>query len=150
MSKFLQFWIQKPEFKRSWALPVGYMISLQILTGIPKPEYIELMNGPEGFWEFSRIIYDYPYYLQDLSHFPLFAGLAWLWSWHYGGPRAGKLFHGKALGIAMTYGILNECIQILLPTRFLSTGDLMMNAAGVLFGLWLHGWALGRKSPGTS
>ncbi|MBG30379.1 MAG: hypothetical protein CMI31_10325 [Opitutae bacterium] len=150
MSRFLQFWIQKPEFMGSWALPVGYMIVLQLLTGIPKPEYLELLEGPESLWELSKIIYDYPYYLQDLSHFPLFAGLAWLWSWHYGGPRSGKFFHGKALGIAMTYGILNECIQVLLPTRFLSTGDLMMNAAGVLFGLWIHGWALRSKSLGAN
>ena len=146
MNRFLQFWIHRPAFKRSWAVPVGYMVFLQLLTGIPKPEYLELLDGPESLWIFSKIIYDYPYYLQDLSHFPLFAGLAWLWSWHFGGPRGGKLLHGTALAIAMGYGILNEVIQVLLPTRFLSMGDLMMNVAGVLFGAWLHGWALQRWS----
>jgi len=121
------------------------MLFLQFLTGIPKPEYLELLDGPEGLWEFSKIIYDYPYYLQDLSHFPLFATLAWLWSWYLGGPKEGKRFRGAALAIAMVYGILNECFQIFLPTRFLSTGDLMMNATGVLFGAWLHGLILQRE-----
>ena len=103
-----------------------------------------MLDGPESFWEVSKILYDYPYYLQDLSHFPLFAALAWLWSWYLGGPKEGNLFRGSALTIAMIYGIFNECFQILLPTRFLSTGDLMMNIAGVLFGAWLHGLVLRR------
>ena len=115
------------------------MFVLQLLTGIPKPKFWEDLDGFEGFWELSKIVYDYPYYLQDLSHFPLFAGLAWLWSWYLGGPARGKRFHGIALTISMTYGIVNECLQVFLPDRFLSTGDLMMNAAGVLFGAWAHG-----------
>ena len=144
MTRFLQFWIKKPTSKAAWAFPVGYMLVLQLLTGIPKPKFWEDLDGLEGFWELSKIIYDYPYYLQDLSHFPLFAGLAWLWSWYLGGPDQGKQFHGTALTISMTYGIVNECLQLILPDRFLSTGDLMMNVVGVLFGAWLHGMILRR------
>ena len=146
MNRFLQFWTTKPTSKASWAIPVGYMLFLQFLTGIPKPEFLELLTGRKSLWEFSKIIYDYPYYLQDLSHFPLFAALAWFWSWHFGGPDQGKRFHGAALAIAIVYGILNEFLQVFIPTRFLSTGDLMMNVAGALFGAWLHGLAMKRRS----
>ena len=144
MRRFIQFWVNEPARKAWWIIPVGYMLFLQLITGIPKPEFWEQIDGPESFWELSKIIYDYPYVLQDLSHFPLFAALAWLWSWYLGGPSAGKWFHGKALAIALVYGIFNECFQLFLPTRFLSTGDLMMNVAGVLFGAWLHGMILRR------
>lgn len=148
MARFLQFWIKQPTSKAAWVFPVGYMVFLQVLTGIPKPEFWKDLDGLEGFWELSKIIYDYPYYLQDLSHFPLFAGLAWLWSWYLGGPDRGRRFHGTALTIAMAYGILSECLQIILPMRFLSTGDLLMNAAGVVFGAWVHGKVLRRlKQP---
>tara|TARA_B100001123_G_scaffold442515_1_gene586329 strand:+ start:8069 stop:8632 length:564 start_codon:yes stop_codon:yes gene_type:complete len=147
MRRFLLFWIHAPTHKAGWLAPVGYMVVLQLVTGIPKPEYFEQIDGPEALWEFSKIIYDYPYLLQDLAHFPLFAALAWLWSWYLGGPKAGKWFHGKALAIALAYGIFNECFQLVLPTRFLSTGDLMMNVAGVLSGAWAHGWALRKCSP---
>ena len=126
-------------------IPVGYMLFLQFLTGIPKPDFLLDLDGPETLWELSKIIYDYPYYLQDLSHLPLFAGLAWLWSWYLGGPAEGKRICGKALVISLTYGVFNEFIQAFIPSRFPSTGDLMMNVAGVFCGVWLHGLIVQRS-----
>ncbi|MFP6854808.1 MAG: VanZ family protein [Opitutales bacterium] len=147
MNRFLQFWINEPSGKAWCMIPLSYMLFLQFLTGIPKPEYLEILDGPESLWELSKLIYDYPYYLQDLSHFPLFAALAWLWSWYLGGPKEGTRFHGTtlALVIAMSYGVFNEMIQAIIPSRFPSAGDLVMNLSGAWCGAWLHLWFLKRS-----
>jgi len=134
----LQFWSSKPR-KRAWiCIPVGYMLILQLLTGIPKPGVIRESQGPKLLEEFANELFGYPYWAQDLSHLPLFALLAWLWSWYFGGPQTGKSWETKAAWISFSYGILNEMLQYFVPQRFPSAGDVIMNLAGVALGLWLH------------
>ena len=52
-------------------LPISYSIIIQILTGIPKPDALKDAAVHELFIEISEGIFDYPFWLQDLSHFPL-------------------------------------------------------------------------------
>ncbi len=132
------FWAKKPSQRLWMALPIGYLFFLQFLTGIPKPDAIRDMKGPEFLEKFAEELFDYPYWVQDLSHLPLFAGLAWLWSWYYGGPEKGRFWAVGAGWICFSYAILNEMGQYFVPKRFPSAGDLVMNIFGVAIGLWLH------------
>ena len=59
-------------------LPISYLIFLQLLTGIPKPHTLKNFNAGILIEEFSSEIFSYPFWIQDLSHLPLFFLLAWL------------------------------------------------------------------------
>ena len=135
---FLEFWSKKPR-KRAWiALPIGYLLFLQLLTGIPKPDVIREADGPAFLERFAEELFGYPYWAQDLSHLPLFAMLAWLWSWYIGGPKAGAKWAVAAAWISFTYAVLNEMGQYFVPKRFPGAGDLIMNLLGVSIGLLAH------------
>ena len=114
------------------------MAFIQLLTGIPKPDAIKELDGPELLEGFAEGLFDHPYWLQDLSHLPLFAVLAWLWSWYFGGPRPEAWYVPAAAWISYLFATANELIQVIVPQRFPTAGDLLMNLAGVTFGLWLH------------
>lgn len=145
--KATSYWAKKPKGLAATALPAGYLLFLQILTGIPKPDAIRERDGPKLLEAFAEELFDYPYWLQDLSHLPLFAALAWLWSWRAGGPKPGARWAASAAWVCFTYAILNELGQYYVPHRFPSAGDVIMNVAGVALGLTLHGmlvkWARG-------
>ena len=144
---FIQFWSKKPRSRGWLALPVGYLLLLQLLTGIPKPDVIRDANGPKFLEKFAEELFDYPYWAQDLSHLPLFAGLSWLWSWYLGGPKTGRRWALAAAWISFSYAIFNEMGQYFVPKRFPSAGDLIMNIVGVTIGLWLHARLVRDRSP---
>tara|TARA_B100000579_G_scaffold191816_1_gene156758 strand:- start:252 stop:713 length:462 start_codon:yes stop_codon:yes gene_type:complete len=144
---FLEFWSKKPR-KRAWAaLPIGYLLFLQLLTGIPKPDVIREADGPAFLERFAEELFDYPYWAQDLSHLPLFAMLAWLWSWYLGGPKPGAKWAVAAAWISFSYAVLNELGQYFVPKRFPGAGDLIMNLLGVLLGLLAHSKLVKARSP---
>ena len=135
----LSFWVQKPSSKAWIAMPISYMIMLQVLTGLPKPESLRKFDSNEFILRFSEELFDYPFWLQDLSHLPLFFGLAWLWSWFLGPPnRLTSAFASKAFLLSLGYGFFNELIQTFIPQRFPSAGDLAMNTLGVTLGIYCH------------
>ena len=138
-SSWTIFWGQKPKQKLWMALPVCYTLFLQIITGLPKPEALKRFDGNEFLIRFSEELFDYPYWLQDLSHLPLFFVLAWLWSW-YLGPlgRIRLAWRNKALMFSLAYGSINELTQAFIPERFPSLGDLVMNATGAILGILAH------------
>jgi len=118
---------------------LGYTFFLQVLTGFPKPKSLKNIDAHELFVRFSEGLFAYPFWLQDLSHLPLFFALAWLWSWCLGPVLTLSSFHkNKAFYIAFLYGITNEMLQAFIPDRFPSPGDLIMNLAGVFLGLSTH------------
>jgi VanZ family protein len=99
------------------------------------------LDANELFVRFSEELFDYPFWLQDLSHFPLFFTLAWLWSWQLGCiQKISKFFIHPASLFSCFYAIANEMVQAFIPDRFPSPGDLIMNLAGVLFGLASHSY----------
>ncbi len=120
-------------------MPLGYTLFLQILTGFPKPDSLIELDANEFFVRFSEELFDYPFWLQDISHVPLFFGLAWLWSWYLSPVTSfRKMFHNKAALVSFSYAAINEMIQTFIPERFPSLGDLIMNILGVSLGLLFH------------
>ena len=137
--RLISFWITKPSSKGWVSLPIGYMIILQVLTGLPKPESLKEFDSNEFIIRFSEELFDYPFWLQDFSHLPLFFGLAWLWSWFLGPTSSlGDTMANKALLLSLGYGFFNELIQAFIPQRFPSFGDLAMNTCGVALGIFSH------------
>ena len=114
-------------------VPIFYIILLQLLTGIPKPEYFQDMNFSSVAVRFSEEIYNYPYWLQDLSHIPLFFILTWLLHWFIILPdnKPNNFRYSIVLFFSFFYAFFNEGVQVFIPDRFPSLGDLMMNLSGV-------------------
>lgn len=136
---FISFWTERPKSRVWLALPISYMIFLQFLTGLPKAETLRQFNANDLLLRFSEELFDYPYWIQDLSHLPLFLLLAWLWSWFLGPAHNLKsAFYNKALLLSLSYGFANELAQAFIPQRFPSFGDIMMNTIGVAIGILLH------------
>ena len=133
LPKHLIRWLYIPEnplFRRGTAL--AYLFFLQAITGIPKPAALEKFDANEFAVRFAEKLYDYPYWLQDLSHLPLFFVFTWLahWFFAYSGKMNG--YNTKAIFVSSFYAFFNEGIQAIIPDRFPSPGDLLMNLAGVL------------------
>ena len=126
-------WIRK-------IIPIFYIISLQLVTGIPNPEQLEKLYAFEIAINLSAEIYNYPFWLQDLSHLPLFFLLTWFSFWIICKRRADctKPWNLKVMLFSISYAIFNELIQSLIPDRFPSLGDLIMNLGGVLAALIIY------------
>jgi hypothetical protein len=135
MNSFFTFWILKPKSNYWIFLPLGYTFFLQILTGFPKPESLKKFDANDLFIRFSEELFGYPFWLQDLSHLPLFFALAWLWSWKLG-PINGftNLFQNKAFLISAIYAVVNEMAQEFIPDRFPSVGRLNYELIRGVFG----------------
>ncbi len=123
-------------------LAFAYTSFIQLLTGIPHPSHLEKVKAEELILRFSREVFDYPYWLQDLSHLPLFAVFAWMWMRCLGSKSIA--FRRKSswlyLFFAVSYAIGNELSQFLIPQRYPSLGDTAMNLTGVVVGTALHKW----------
>jgi len=122
-----------------YGIAILYTFILQALTGIPKAEYLKQANANELLILLSQEVFNYPFWLQDLSHFPLFFIFTWLWA-RCIGPISSKNWKSTAclLAVSLGYGIINEVSQFLIPNRFPSPGDLIMNLSGVVSGLLSH------------
>ena len=130
-SKFLS-WILLPQNNLlNKLLPILYLFFLQLITGIPKPGALVHFNAAEFAILFSKKLYDYPFWLQDLSHLPLFFVFTWLSHWFFSQKHIGKKVNIKAITASVFYAIFNEGIQAFVPDRFPSPGDLFMNLSGV-------------------
>ena len=132
--------LEAPSNSKGWiGLPLLYLLFLQFLTGIPQPKTLKDLNSEQLLISFSEELFSYPFWLQDLSHLPLFFIFSWTWAW-YLGPV--KLHNGIAknlcLYISLLYACINELSQFLVPMRFPSLGDLVMNLIGVCLGLFFH------------
>lgn len=127
-------------------VPVCYSLFLQILTGFPQPSYLLEIDANEVFMRFSEEIFDYPFWLQDLSHFPLFFVFSWVWL-RYLGPFNFEFRKPKnllILFICLGYAFLNEISQAFIPMRFPSIGDAVMNLLGSITGISVHAWYYSR------
>ena len=139
MNKFYLFWLRCPVNKISVVFPLAYTIFLQVLTGFPKPNSLIEIDAGELFVRFSEKLFSYPFWLQDLSHLPLFFVLAWLWSWYLGSIKSySDILKSGGVCVFIGCGIFNELIQAFIPDRFPSPGDLIMNLIGVSLGLITH------------
>ena len=129
--------------QNSWirnSVPIVYIISLQLVTGIPNPALLERLNAYEIAINLSAELYNYPFWLQDLSHFPLFFLLTWFSYWiiSKNSKSCRKFCNIKVMLFSISYAFFNEGIQAIIPERFPSLGDLIMNLAGVLTALFVY------------
>lgn len=138
-SHFFLAWLLLPPnlFVRK-ALPVLYLLFLQAITGIPKAEALRDFNAYAFAIKFSEKLYDYPYWLQDLSHLPLFLLFTWFAHWFFAPQEIPKKLNFRAISVSVFYAIFNEGIQAIIPDRFPSPGDLIMNLAGVSIAIYLY------------
>jgi len=88
-SRDVMEWFYLPEslFFRKFT-PLAYLFFLQAITGIPKPDALEDFNASDFAIRFAEKLYDYPYWLQDLSHLPLFFVFTWMAHWFFGVTRS--------------------------------------------------------------
>jgi len=134
--KAFSLFLQAPTDSKYWIfIPLLYTLFLQLLTGIPKPDLLKEFDASEIIVKFSEEIFSYPFWLQDLSHLPLFFLFTWAWFWHLG--LKDRLWRSSALHISLFYACFNELSQALIPQRFPSIGDLAMNILGVVSGVSL-------------
>jgi VanZ family protein len=134
-------WLVAPSQSVLWAIiPVSYTLVIQALTGFPKPQTMKEISAHDFLIYISEELFDYPYWLQDLSHFPLFFLLAWLWAWFLRrkDPKYSALF--KSLLICTSFAVLNELSQFFIPRRFPSIADVVMNLAGVGASIIIHSY----------
>lgn len=117
-------------------IPFLYACFLQLITGIPKPDALEKFDAVEFAIMFSKQLYDYPYWLQDLSHLPLFFMFTWMAYWFFSGPVTSQNLNVKAITLSIFYAFFNEGIQAFIPDRFPSMGDLVMNLLGVTLAIF--------------
>ena len=141
------FWLIAPTNSRIFILlPLSYTIIIQILTGFPRSETLREISASELLIRFSEELFDYPFWLQDLSHFPLFFGFSWVWAWYLRRANRGKNRLFLTIALASGYAILNELTQIYIPQRFPSLGDIVTNLLGVTTAISIHTFLLNRFS----
>ena len=130
--KFIKWLLLPSNLVLRKLIPVLYALLLQVVTGIPKPDALEKFDVTAFTIKFSEKIHDYPYWLQDLSHLPLFFIFTWLAHWFFTPNDGHNSVKVKAVSTSIFYAIFNEGIQAIIPDRFPSPGDLFMNLAGVI------------------
>jgi VanZ family protein len=141
------FWLIAPTNSRIFILlPLFYTIIIQVLTGFPRSETLREISASEILIRFSEELFDYPFWLQDLSHFPLFFGFSWVWAWYLRRANGGKNRLFLTIALASGYAILNELTQIYIPQRFPSLGDIVTNLLGVTTAISIHTFLLNRFS----
>ena len=140
-------WLVAPNKSVIWVfIPLGYTLIIQTLTGFPKPETLKEISAHDFLLYISEELFNYPFWLQDLSHFPLFFVFAWLWTWFLRRNNYQSKNLVKSLLICISFAILNEFSQFFIPRRFPSSADVIMNLAGVIFSILIHSYFFKRRS----
>ena len=116
--KFIKWLLLPSNLVLRKLIPVLYALLLQVVTGIPKPDALEKFDVTAFTIKFSEKIHDYPYWLQDLSHLPLFFIFTWLAHWFFTPNDGHNSVKVKAVSTSIFYAIFNEGIQAIIPDRF--------------------------------
>ena len=136
-NKIMMWVFSPPTEHRLWLLlPLSFSFLLQLVTGLPRPDLLERLDASELLIEFSEGVFSYPFWLQDLSHLPLFALFSWLWYWYCNNKPT--IWASHAFHISWSYACINELSQFFVPNRFPSLGDLIMNLLGVALSSYLY------------
>lgn len=133
------FFVIAPTQSKIWiCLPLSYTLFIQLITGIPHPSTLQRFEQKGILIKLSEELFDYPYWLQDLSHLPIFFLFYWTWSWFL--KRKDNFLKTFDLSFiwCLLYAIFNEIIQFFVPNRFPSIGDILMNISGVLIATFLY------------
>lgn len=121
--------------KANVALPLLIMAMLFWLSSVPG---IPLPDDPAHY----ALFYWISPTLQNGLHVPVYAGLTWAWHWALGAwLRVSSTQTICACTIAFVYAVFDEWHQSFVPGRYGSLADVVLDVAGIVFGLWLAGRA---------
>ena len=123
---------------RWWvALPLAYMAAVQIASGIPHPQYfVAVGRTGEVRASVARVLFAPGEILVNFFHVPVFLVLMLLWCWALGAWSSSVTWRaGLAASLSLSFAVLNELSQALVPMRWASAGDGLANALGVAVGL---------------
>ena len=94
-----------------------YLIGVLVLTTLPGREV--------SAWGVAAV-------LLDLAHVPLFAGLTLVTLWAVRGPRVPRLV--LVTVSIVVFAAIDEALQLRVPGRFASLGDVLLDVVGVGIG----------------
>ena len=117
-------------------LPIPYRVAATILV-FTAIVFVSVIPGrPQpGDSAFVWILAATPTIVQKTLHLIAYALLAalWMWTLEFIDSRAWRA--GSALSIAIATGAAMEWLQLSIPGRFGTLGDVILNAAGAISGL---------------
>ncbi len=100
-----------------------YMLLIFIVSALPSDESLSI-----------RFLAELKPQWQNLLHIPVYMFLAFLWLHCFSSP------HERSTAVflyANAYGIGNELVQMIIPGRFFSLLDMLLNGLGVVLGIML-------------
>lgn len=101
---------------------------LSSLPGTPRPA------DPRVY----ALFYWMPPTLQNVLHVPAYAALGASWCWALRGDERVRLHRALIAGtLALAYGIIDEWHQSVVPGRYASLADVLLDAGGIAIGIWL-------------
>ena len=110
-----------PRYRLATVLLVCYWIALFVATHVPMPG--SMHHVPHG---------------DKLAHFAAYAGLAFLFAFALQGKNVSLVGYACVLGVVAAYGLVDEGIQWLIPSRSASIKDWIADVAGGVAGISAH------------
>ena len=106
-----------------------YVYAILLLVGamIPEGDFFKLQKANKIF---SVLLSD------NAFHFFSFGILAWLLCYGYHRAKLSRMPYLRAGIFSLAYGLFIELVQIPLPYRLFSVKDLVVDAAGIVVGLF--------------
>ena len=127
---------------KTFLIPISFMMLIFISSSIPMDKEIKGLE----------IVMKMDPGLQNVLHIPIFALLSYFWlrSFYY---LKFSVKRGLFLSFlcTITFGVLDEFYQILIPGRYCSIGDMLFNFTGSIIGGMIGAFLLyGRKNRRTA
>jgi len=127
---------------KNFLIPISFMMLIFISSSIPMDKEIKGLE----------IVMKIDPGLQNVLHIPIFVLLSYFWlrSFYY---LKFSVKRGLFLSFlcTITFGVLDEFYQILIPGRYCSIGDMLFNFTGSIIGGMIGAFLLyGRKNRRTA
>lgn len=106
---------------------MALVVAVSVVPGRPVP----------GDSAFVWLVAETPTMLQKSMHVVVYAVMTLLWGWTLQSIRSRPLRLVVAAGVAVGFGALMEWLQTMVPGRFGTLIDVVLNALGVIAGLLL-------------
>lgn len=122
--------------------PILYMALLLVTACVPTDG--SEVTDHHFLWFLALVPVD----IQNFLHIPAYAILAFLWRWSLN-PMPSRLASLVSFALTMSFGVVQEWAQSLVPGRYASLSDVLFDAVGALIGLCLYGALLARVPMGA-
>lgn len=125
--------LARPQARSWYLLPLAAMAVWQIVTGVPPLGHyreIGIAGEPTAVVQLSALLSSVDVTAQNLLHLPAFFVITWLWCWALRPGRSVQRTSAVALTIGVLFGLSNELSQFLVPYRYPSSLDTLLNVLG--------------------